>query len=95
MNTGEHILACLAEECDEVGQRAMKALRFGLHEVQEGQTLNNAERIALELTDLLGVVQILESRGDIKVDRSPEAMLRKEARILKYMRYAAKSGALV
>lgn len=30
MTRSEHLLAILAEECDEVGQRAMKALRFTL-----------------------------------------------------------------
>ena len=41
----EYLLICLGEECDEVGQRVTKALRFGLSEVQHGQPLNNGDRI--------------------------------------------------
>ena len=51
----EHLLTCLAEECTEVGQRVTKALRFGLAEVQAGQTLTNRQRIAEEYRDLVAV----------------------------------------
>ena len=65
MNRPEHLLACLAEECDEVGQRVMKALRFGLREVQAGQPLTNDDRICDELRDLIAVAHILHSEGVI------------------------------
>ncbi|MEH3046477.1 hypothetical protein [Sphingomonas adhaesiva] len=65
MNRTEHLLVCLAEECDEVGQRVSKALRFGLSEVQPGQPLTNADRILEELRDLFAVASILASEGVI------------------------------
>lgn len=65
MNRTEHLLTCLSEECDEVGQRVAKALRFGLNEVQAGQPLTNADRILEELRDLFAVASILASEGVI------------------------------
>ena len=65
MNRSEHLLTCLAEECDEVGQRVAKALRFGLREVQAGQPLTNDDRICDELRDLISVAHILHSEGVI------------------------------
>lgn len=47
----EYLLVCLAEEAAEVQHRVMKALRFGIDEVQEGQSLTNLERIAEEVRD--------------------------------------------
>ena len=72
MNTIEHLLTCLAEECDEVGQRVMKALRFGLDEIQPGQDFTNAERIVLELHDLAS----MEPRS---IERGNAASVGKEA----------------
>lgn len=65
MNRTEHLLTCLAEECDEVGQRVAKALRFGLREVQPGQPLTNGDRILEELRDLFAVAEILAGEGVI------------------------------
>jgi len=57
------LLTVLSEECCEVGQRVCKALRFGVAEVQPGQPMSNAQRIADELGDLLGVMDALMERG--------------------------------
>jgi NTP pyrophosphatase (non-canonical NTP hydrolase) len=65
MTRTEHLLTCLAEECAEVGQRVTKALRFGLSEVQAGQSRTNAERIFDELVDLAAVTQMLQRAGAI------------------------------
>jgi len=63
MNKREYLLTCLAEECDEVGQRISKANRFSLEEIQSGQDLNNADRIAEELKDLISVAVICFENG--------------------------------
>ena len=94
MNHTEHLLSCLAEECTEVGQRVSKALRFGLSEVQPGQPLTNAERIAGELIDLLAVVGMLEDQGVLDVPRDPVAITRKKEKVLKFMAYAEQCGSL-
>lgn len=52
MTRQEHLLIILAEECAEIAQRASKALRFGMEEVQQGQTATNWQRIIDEFADL-------------------------------------------
>lgn len=63
MNKIEYLLTCLAEECDEVSQRAHKAQRFSLPEIQKGQSQTNAERISEELKDLISIGYWLEDLG--------------------------------
>lgn len=95
MNRQEHLLACLAEECDEVGQRVMKALRFGLDEVQSGQSMTNDERIAMELRDLLSVAQILLEEGALtRFSPTPEEIAEKQAKIERYMEISRREGVL-
>lgn len=93
INETEHLLACLAEECAEVSQRVTKALRFGVSEVQPGQALTNAERIANELTDLFGVVEMLAERGVLRVI-SGDAVLAKKRKVEHFIEYARQIGAL-
>ena len=95
MTEDEHLLLCLAEECDEVGQRVMKALRFGLNEVQAGQCFTNAERITQELYDLISVAEILCER-EVIADPYPMAstIAAKRAKILKFMEIGRREGVL-
>jgi len=91
----EHLLLCLSEECDEVGQRVSKALRFGSTEVQPGQPLNNGERIIVELKDLLAVATILQRRGIIpSFTLFPDEIRAKEQKIEKFMAISAEQGVL-
>lgn len=95
MTENEHLLLCLAEECDEVGQRVMKALRFGLHEVQPGQSWTNAERIVDELHDLIAVAVLLHSAGVIdRPTPSIERIEEKQAKIVKFMAISRREGTL-
>ncbi len=59
----DHLLWILAEECAEVAQRASKAARFGLAEVQPGQSLTNAQRIEKEFADLIGIYEMLANEA--------------------------------
>ncbi|RDT14077.1 hypothetical protein, partial [Escherichia coli] len=52
LNETQYLLDVLSEECNEIAVRASKAIRFGLDEIQPGQSLTNAQRLALELDDL-------------------------------------------
>ena len=45
MTREEHLLTIVAEECNEVAQRATKALRFSLEEIEPGQEFSNRERL--------------------------------------------------
>ena len=52
MNADQYHLCKIAEECTEVGQRALKAMQFGLGEIQKGQGFDNLERLMNEFHDL-------------------------------------------
>lgn len=95
MNRQEMLLEHLAEECNEVGQRVSKALRFGLKEVQKNQPLNNAERIIEELHDLISVAYILQEEGLIgDINPTPWTIEQKRLKIEKYLAYSKELGTL-
>ena len=96
MNKIEHLLVCLAEECAEVIQRATKANRFGLNEIEPGQDMTNAGRIVQEFYEAKAVVQMLQAEGVLVLDSGCEAIViaKKKERVMRYMEYAEKCGAL-
>lgn len=92
----EYLLITLMKECDEVSQRCSKALRFGLHEVQPEQPLDNEVRIMEEICDFRGVVRYLQELGvfrkllDMKwVNARARAKIEK---LVKYMEYSKQRG---
>jgi NTP pyrophosphatase (non-canonical NTP hydrolase) len=101
MTESEHLLTILMEECAEVAQRASKALRFGLTEVQTGQSLTNAERINEELLDLYVISSMLVADGDLEslmdIEVTPEVAARiqaKREKVHRYLRYSEQCGTL-
>jgi hypothetical protein len=96
MNRPEHLLTCLAEECAEVAQRVSKALRFGLHEVQAGQALTNAQRIVEEMRDLNAVSTLLQAEGILEGPCMPSAdqALAKLRKIERFMDISRREGVL-
>lgn len=95
MNRREHLLTIIAEECVEVAQRATKALRFGLFEVQQGQELNNLERLRGELADLLGALELLEDEVQKPILGGLRALkTRKVHRIEDYLILSRQQGTL-
>lgn len=93
MNTTEYLLTCLIEECAEVIQRATKAQRFGLDEIQPEQTFTNEERLADELDDLAGVLELLREKGLCLTD-DEDAIAAKKVKVKKFMEYSRELGAL-
>jgi hypothetical protein len=103
MDTIEHLLVCLAEECGEVAKECHKSLRFGLEDKvtidpagprgTDGPT--NREKIIGELNDLLGVVQMLVDRC-VLPDRwqDHKAQEAKALKVARYMDYAVRVGAM-
>lgn len=61
----DYLLSCLTEECCETGQRATKAMRFGLREIQQGVLVDNATRLLIEYAGLVAVVEVLQSEGHL------------------------------
>ena len=61
MNTEEHLLTILSEECVEIAKETAKALRFGLDDKysKDPKGRTNRERIVDELNDLAGVVRMM------------------------------------
>lgn len=95
MTRAEHILSCFAEECNEVAQRVSKALRFGVLEVQPGQTLTNAERIVDEYIQIIAVERMLVAEGIIPRPQLSESVIAaKQQKIEKFIAYAREQGAL-
>jgi hypothetical protein len=95
MTRSEHLLACLAEECDEIGKNCMKALRFGLADGYPGSNSTNAEEISRELTDLIAVMRMMVAEGIIpKPDLGGPTITGKQAKVEKFMLYAQEKGAI-
>lgn len=96
MNRTDHLLWVVAEECAEVAQRASKAARFGLSEIQPGQELTNAQRIVQEYSDLQGVIRMLalEDKIDISVDITEPMTQAKIAKVEKFLEYSRQIGTL-
>jgi len=94
MTRTELLLTILAEECVETAQRASKAIRFTLDEVQEGQELSNAQRIVYEFNDIFAVMQMLFEEGLIHRTLDYTAINAKKAKIEKWLDYSQKMGAL-
>ncbi len=69
MNRIDLLLTHFSEECVETALRASKASRYGLDDIQPGQSLTNAQRIAEKLLGLITTVAILESEGVILMPR--------------------------
>lgn len=88
MNTTEHLLMIVAEECGEVAQRASKAARFGLGEIQPGQADSNLRRLERELADLMAVAEML----GLTIREEDKGA--KREKLAKYMNYAREIGTL-
>lgn len=85
MTETEYLLVCLAEEASEIIKDVSKALRFGLDDVApNGNT--NKQNLAMELTDLLAVYDLLEEDGTLKpFSYNPDLIAAKKAKVMYYM----------
>ncbi len=93
----ELLLTILGEECNEVGQRCSKAIRFTLEEVEPNQSehqLSNAERIVYEFNDLVAVMEMLHEEGAVPRVIDREAILLKKQKVEKWLRYSEERGVL-
>lgn len=95
MTRTQMLLTIVAEECNETAQRASKAIRFGLDEVQEGQDLTNAERLCYEFNDILAVIDMLRNEGLLNKTIDPEAINLKKAKVEKWLQHSISQGMLI
>lgn len=83
-----HLLACLTEEAGEVSQLVGKCLRFGMDDCHpKTNNVPNKELLRREFNDLVAVARLLGMHPD------DELILRKIARVEKYIEYAKEAGA--
>ena len=96
MNRTEHLLSIVSEESHETGQRATKAQRFSLQEIQPGQPYTNAERIMHEFADLTGVIEMLIKEGHItNNERDFRGRVQaKKIRVEEYLKHSKECGTL-
>lgn len=94
MNRTEHLLTILGEECNETAQRASKAIRFSLMEVQPGQPLNNAERIVEEFSQLTAVMEMLYNEGLIPNIINQNEKKNKKDAVEKWLLHSKENGTL-
>lgn len=95
MTRQEHLLTILGEECVEVAQRASKALRFGLTEVQPdlAQAYTNAERLMQEYAHLVAMIDMCQEEGLLPV--MPQSFVAaKKRNVEKYLGYSRECGTL-
>lgn len=85
------LLVILIEECGEVLQRATKALRFGIIECQPGQELSNAQRLALEIGDVLEMIDQLIAVGIVSPGWIVAGKAAKRIQLAKFMQTKAPS----
>lgn len=99
MNREQMLLLLLIEECQEVAQRASKAIRFTLDEVQPDQPgseqMDNRARLLKEWNDLLAVMEMIQDEGHFGHDdglRIAEWIKEKKEKIEKYLKYSQECG---
>lgn len=92
MTRRQYLLGKLAEECNEVAQRALKAQHFGLTQVQKGYTQTNLERLMDEVADFMGVLGMLQkSTGQkSKIDLSKVRV--KKLKVERYLKFSRSLG---
>ncbi len=94
MNRLEHLLTIVAEEGAEVAQRADKALRFGLYEVQPGQDQTNLERLLGEYHDLMASIGMVLDDQRLPFHINPELLNEKRRKVEKFLAYSRELGTL-
>ncbi len=97
MNRSEHLFTIVGEEGSEIAQRASKVARFGITEVQPGQTLDNRARLLGEFADLCGALELAFPGSDIveMVTVLRPDIDAKKVKIEKFLEYSKQQGTLI
>ena len=94
INRTQHLLTCLIEECSEIQKDACKSLRFGLDDMNPRTEVKNRQAIAMEINDLLAIVEMLEEDSIVDLDLigDRKAIDSKKVKVEHYMEYAKQQG---
>lgn len=88
MNETEHLLTVFSEECGEAAQRACKAIRFGMAEIQPGQPEHNRRRLEREYAEVVAMAELLGLRA------REEDKAAKVEKVKRFMDYSRQLGTL-
>ncbi len=94
MTRKELLLDICAEECSETAVRCSKAIRFTLKEIQEGQSLTNAERIIQEFNDIVAVMEMMKQEGMLDRVIDTDYIQAKKLKVEEWIKYSKKRGTL-
>lgn len=95
MNRCQLLLAKLAEEGSEISQIALKTQQFGMDEICPGQPLTNAQRIHLELDDLMAAIQMLNDEYGLMYLPNKERISAKIDKVNRYAQYSIQLGEVI
>jgi hypothetical protein len=93
MNRREHLWTIAQEECAELIQAMSKTKRFGLTNTQPKSGLLNLEIINNELSDLYGIIEMLQEEG-IPIGVDMEKVEAKKEKIKHFLEVSRKAGTL-
>lgn len=88
----QHLLMKLAEEASEIAQIALKTAYFGQDEKYVESDLDNRQRCHAEITDLLGIVDMLNEKCGFNFTFDSMAIRAKAGKVDHYARYSASLG---
>jgi hypothetical protein len=92
MNLQQFVMTKIAEECTEVGKRALKQAQFGAGQHDEGYP-PNARRLHDEVTDLMMWLAVAQKIGISYPAGNVYARFReKQAKIVKVLRISVEQG---
>ena len=95
MNRLEHLLTILGEEGAELAQTASKANRFGVFEQRDLPT-SNAERMQIELNDVIAMVRMLNIEiPELNLHFDEQMIQAKIVKVERYLLYSKECGTLV
>lgn len=91
MNRIDMLLCILNEECSELAKETMKAMRFGLDDIDPKALKSNRAKIRQEAHDVIAVLQML--RDEIG-EYDDALVLAKKAKVLEMFQYSREVGRL-
>jgi hypothetical protein len=91
LTKAQYLLMKLAEECSEVAQRCSKQMQFGKDEAQSEVSATNAERLLLEMLDLIAIWKLLQEMGEVRPITEETLRWAFAAKKLKMQKYLDKS----
>lgn len=95
MNRIDLLLVQLAEEATEIGKEAAKCLRFGPEEIYPPIGITNAARVKLEINDLMGLIEMLQTEGVLPMPIFDRDLIEaKKLKVEEHLSYSAQCGRL-